>query len=155
MKKIDLGQSISILANIGVIAGIVFLAVELQQNNELLSAQARSERVSLRQADTALLIQTPELVTAVLKHQRDEQLTDYEELIFSNYLNFIFTNFENVYMESQRGLIEEDSIPVDSWRSNFHGSGDFDMLEYWNAQKVGFQPRFVEWMEENIIYVTQ
>ena len=29
MKKIDLGQTIAILANIGVIAGIVFLAVEL------------------------------------------------------------------------------------------------------------------------------
>jgi hypothetical protein len=31
MKKIDLGQTIAIFANIGVIAGIVFLSVELQQ----------------------------------------------------------------------------------------------------------------------------
>ena len=30
LKKIDLGQTISILANVGVIAGIVFLAVELR-----------------------------------------------------------------------------------------------------------------------------
>ena len=32
-KKIDLGQIITICANIGVIAGIVFLGIELQQNN--------------------------------------------------------------------------------------------------------------------------
>jgi len=32
MKKIDLGQTITILANIGVIAGIVFLGYELRQN---------------------------------------------------------------------------------------------------------------------------
>jgi len=32
MKKIDLGQTIQTLANLGVIAGIVFLAMELQQN---------------------------------------------------------------------------------------------------------------------------
>ncbi len=38
MKKLDLGQSVGILANIGVIAGIVFLAVELRQNNELVVA---------------------------------------------------------------------------------------------------------------------
>jgi hypothetical protein len=28
MKKIDVGQTIGILANIGVVAGIVFLAIE-------------------------------------------------------------------------------------------------------------------------------
>jgi hypothetical protein len=33
MKKIDLGQAIQI-ANVGVIAGIVFLGVEIHQNNE-------------------------------------------------------------------------------------------------------------------------
>ena len=44
MKKIDLGQTINILANVGVIAGIVFLAFELQQNNELLGAQIQAYR---------------------------------------------------------------------------------------------------------------
>jgi hypothetical protein len=42
MKKIDLGQTIAILANVGVIAGIAFLAFELRQNTqavELASAQ--------------------------------------------------------------------------------------------------------------------
>ena len=32
MKKIDLGQTLNTLANVGVIAGIVFLGVELRQN---------------------------------------------------------------------------------------------------------------------------
>lgn len=40
MKKIDLGQAVGILANIGVIAGIIFLVFELQQNNKLLRAEA-------------------------------------------------------------------------------------------------------------------
>ena len=41
MKKLDLGQTITILANIGVIAGIVFLGLEIRQNNELMAAEAR------------------------------------------------------------------------------------------------------------------
>ena len=41
MKKIDLGQAIAILANLGVIAGIIFLALELHQNNEFLEQQQR------------------------------------------------------------------------------------------------------------------
>ncbi len=36
MKKLDLGQTIGILANLGVIAGIVFLGYKLRQNNLLL-----------------------------------------------------------------------------------------------------------------------
>ena len=33
MKKIDVVQSLSIIANIGVIVGIVFLAVEIRETN--------------------------------------------------------------------------------------------------------------------------
>jgi hypothetical protein len=41
MKKIDPGQTITIFANIGVIAGIGLLAIELNQNNALLRNEAR------------------------------------------------------------------------------------------------------------------
>jgi hypothetical protein len=57
MKRIDLGQAISVPANLGVIAGIVFLALELQQNNELLGAEARATRVGSRQADNSLVLE--------------------------------------------------------------------------------------------------
>jgi hypothetical protein len=56
MKKIDLGQMIGILANLGVTAGIVFLAFEIQQSNELLEAQARSDQLVARSASTVLLL---------------------------------------------------------------------------------------------------
>jgi len=44
MKKIDLGQMITILANIGVIAGIVFLGVELRQTQSSMQSQAYQAR---------------------------------------------------------------------------------------------------------------
>jgi len=44
MKKIDLGQTITILANVGVIAGIVFLGVELRQTQRSMQAQAYQAR---------------------------------------------------------------------------------------------------------------
>ena len=47
MKKIDVSQTLGILANIGVIAGIIFLAVELQQNNELLEAEVSYSKYSV------------------------------------------------------------------------------------------------------------
>ena len=32
MKKIDLGQTVNTLANVGVIGGLIFLGFEMQQN---------------------------------------------------------------------------------------------------------------------------
>ena len=35
MKKLDLGQSLSILANAGVVAGLIFVGVQLQQDRQI------------------------------------------------------------------------------------------------------------------------
>jgi hypothetical protein len=43
MKKIDTGQAIAIVANLGVVAGLVFLAVELQQANRIAIASTEIE----------------------------------------------------------------------------------------------------------------
>ena len=40
MKKIDLGQTITIFANLGVIGGLIFLAVEIRQNSDIARASA-------------------------------------------------------------------------------------------------------------------
>lgn len=68
MKKIDVGQTVSILANFGVIAGIVFLAVELRQNNEFLAAEAGADRRDIRrQAAIIRELTCPELRHAIIK----------------------------------------------------------------------------------------
>ena len=41
MKKIDLIQTTQVLANLGVIAGIVFLGIEIGQNSDVMEAQTR------------------------------------------------------------------------------------------------------------------
>ena len=43
MKKFDLGQTFTILANVGVIAGIIFLALEIQQANRIALVTAEYE----------------------------------------------------------------------------------------------------------------
>jgi len=40
MKNINYGQTISVLANLGVIAGILFLAIEIRQNTRTAQASA-------------------------------------------------------------------------------------------------------------------
>jgi hypothetical protein len=159
VKKLDLGQTISILANIGVIAGIVFLAIELRQNNELLAAQARSDRVGLRQGDNALLLENPDFASAVMKSVNGEPLTDQENMLVHRYSDYVLINFQNVYAEMERGLIDETSIPIEAWRRNFRNeqwnktNGRPNLLEHWQAHQFAYDPDFIEWMEENVVNV--
>ena len=80
MKKIDLGQAVTLLANVGVIAGIVFLAVELQQNNELMGAAARAAQNERIQDFVEQRYTVPGLAEILIKARDGEPLTEVEEL---------------------------------------------------------------------------
>ena len=86
MKKIDLGQMITILANVGVIAGIAFLAIELQQNNQLLSAQARTERAAVRISYVDNLTNNQALLSAMVKDRNQDPLSALEKVMLSRWV---------------------------------------------------------------------
>lgn len=47
MKKISPARLVTLIANLGVIAGILLLAFELRQNNDLMEADARQARTAM------------------------------------------------------------------------------------------------------------
>ena len=156
MKKLGLGQSFGILANAGVIAGIVFLAVELRQNNELLEAEIRTIRHEFRSADYLLPLQHQDFANALIKRRRGEDLTEYETLLLSRSMAATLFNYQYVFTEFNLGRL--DRLPAEVWRSDFDGeigsdSAYFpDLREYWEATKNDdYEPAFVEWVDENII----
>ncbi len=61
MKKIEVGQILTVLTNIVVIAGIVFLGYELYQNNQQWEIQSRIQADERRSGITDLVIANPDL----------------------------------------------------------------------------------------------
>lgn len=64
MKKIDVGQTISILANVGVVFGLILLAIEIEQSNDQAAAsayQARIDQIDLAQQQFALSSDLPQI----------------------------------------------------------------------------------------------
>ena len=43
MKKLDFGQTLQLLGNLGIIVGILLLVYELNQNRHMMMAQTRNE----------------------------------------------------------------------------------------------------------------
>jgi len=141
MKKLDLGQALGILANLGVITGIVFLGIELRQNNELQQAQARVARTDSRQSAFRLLIENPDL-RAALEGEEDNQL------IRSCY-HFVFTGWQYSFGEYEAGMIDEEDLDPSGMGQWLHGLPG--MLSFWERIKGTYRQSFVHWMDENVV----
>ena len=85
MKKIDLGQTINSLANIGVIAGIIFLGLELNQNNDILEAQRLAALSELNGTGWKSLVDHPDLIPLLLKDREGSDLSADEEFLMNSY----------------------------------------------------------------------
>ena len=152
MKKIDLGQTITILANIGVIAGIAFLALEIQQNNQLLQIEVEMSRNEHTAELFGRIAESPELSAVLAKYQRGEELAPGEQLQLQSLAHSILGRLSWVYSQTEAGRIEETSL--DNWGLIFNSFpvGNVPLLaDYWDAAKDYFEPGFVRYVEETIV----
>ena len=151
MKKIDLGHTISILANVGVIAGIVFLAVELRQNNELMAADSRAALSDRLRHVAEVVFTDAGLADILVKARNGDTLSESEETRVLSFNVWRLRGLEANFREFQAGAIE--SNPVDAWRQNFHADR-WDappMSESWSRAKYYLGEEFVQFMEENVV----
>jgi len=153
LKKIGLGQAIAILANLGVIAGIVFLAVELQQNNQLLAAQARSDLAARRSSFVEMIASSPDLAEIIVRASSGESLTPAEELRFQHLGQRLFDSFQTQFLEVQTGVVSEDSLPIRQWRRLYHAplGPDYLLPEHWERYRTDAEPDFARFIEETVI----
>ena len=147
MKQIDIAQLVAILANIGVIAGIVFLGIELRQNNDLMRAEARATRVSLSQAAFLPLMQSSHLAEAVQPSLGNDG--DIEALLSTFYYQYILVGWEYSYFEVQLGALDESAISVNGWR------GLFDLMPglraHYEFARDTFRPQFAEFIDSEVL----
>ena len=158
MDKDDLNRWLTLTANLAVVAGIIFLAFELRQNNELLEAEIRTIRHDVRATDFLLPLEHPQFGDALIKNHNGETLSEYESLILNRAIATTLYNYQYVFTEFSLGRIAENSLPINQWRTDFDGDASSslaywpDLREYWEARKhLDFDPEFVEWMDENIV----
>jgi len=151
LKKLDFGQTVGLLANLGVIAGIIFLGVELHQNNELMEAEARAARADRLRATPENVFSDQALADLLVKAGNQEALTESEELRVRSFNLWRLRGREAYFVEYQAGLHPEP--PVDGWNLAFHAkpwSGP-SLAESWDDVKPQFGDDFVAWMEDNVV----
>ena len=128
------------------IAGIVFLAFEIDQNNDLLASQSRANLFEMRAAmQRDFFLNSGGIADLIYKEQEGEESTGAELRRLVAWRAFVLLNFEMMYEEEP--LIEPSLM--------YHWTGYFDtdpgLLDMWHDMKEFQNPAFVEWMEQNVI----
>jgi len=149
MNSESLSRWLAIGANLGVIAGIAFLALEIQQNNEMLEAQVRSERTTNRLAPSELLLNNPHLAQAMVDARAGENLTGEQTYILNVFYNYTLTSWEYLWKEYVAGQLTVDDLGIDGKQRLFRTFPGLSAR--WAIIGDLYHPDFVVWMDENIV----
>jgi hypothetical protein len=99
MQKIDLGRTIQTLANIGVLAGILLLVYELNQERDLTRAQTRSDTADAAAEFMINVGSDPQLSSIWSRGSAGEDLEPLEEVQFFYLLTGFLRNLENLHFQ--------------------------------------------------------
>jgi hypothetical protein len=108
MKKVDLGQVITIFANIGVIAGIVFLGFEIRQSTAVAQASSYQQSTEKMADVRATIASDPELVrlwTLYVDQELPDDLDRESVLRLGLMVGNMFGAIEDAYFARQYGIL--------------------------------------------------
>jgi len=149
MKKIDLGQTISILANLGVIAGIVFLAVELQQNTQAVRSEAGQGLQDQIQAVYAYM--DNEIWGLLLKGRNDPaSLSQIEIARINSFYIVAYMAHQNIYFQVRNGTVPANRI--EGWWQNLRNLVETPLGKAgWEQQNYLLSEEFRNFVAEEVM----
>jgi len=150
MKKIDFGQTIQILANVGVIAGLIFLAIEIAQNNELLQAEARRSQLDAWVNDYSGIVDNADVsrIVFAMNLNNGEGLSDEDKWRYSWWVRRMLNRWEWEYSEVTRGYLDMGDLNVVGWSARLANPA---FRAVWDEYRDARDPEFVQFVEANLL----
>jgi len=148
MKRIEPGQVITFITNVGVLGGLLLLAFELRQNNELMEAEARMHRTSMSVDAWRFFAENGDLIELREREKSGEELSSAETRRIDGSVMSVFVIVAWTFSELSEGSSDLRQVR-EVQRYNFANSPEYRRV--WEARKTTFDPAFVQWMEDNVV----
>lgn len=116
MKFEELNQWLSLVANLGVLVGIIFLAVELNQNTSMMRAQTRDSVTEKQMNFYQMLVTDSELTRKYVDN--GGYLVDPDLFAAGTVFRAQLRMWENEWYQYQQGLFEDEEFAprVETWK---------------------------------------
>lgn len=151
MREVDINETIQTVANVGVVAGIFFLALEIQQNTDAVRSsvvQALSEQAY---ESVRIAIENPEVREAYIA-AADGTLTDEQRQL----MNLLYTASlrirQNRYLQAELGILDVDTSS-ELGNGGIYRSADF--RRYWREESGTYSPGFQQYVEQVLLPLSE
>ena len=140
-----LNERLTLIANISVVLGIIFLAVELRQNTQAIQAQTRDSLTEKQMQYMLSIAANPELAEVWIQGTVEGESVWADSLgaagMYDTLMQAIFREWENSHYQYERGLFTEDEFQgrLTTWRFSMAGPGYRDV---WMRTRERFAPSF-------------
>lgn len=148
MDKVN--KWLMLVANLGVIAGIIFLAIEIQQNNSLLEAQTSYNYFKARDDKLMLQASDPILGSIASKARLGEDLTTEELTRFNIFISSVIYTWEYEWKEYEAGRYTFEQLNLQNKALDFNNPA-FKTHNLWLEMKPRLSPSFNEFVEDYLI----
>lgn len=138
---------LTLCANIGVLIGIIFLAIEIQQNTKVNRGIAIDAIQTGVREQLMAAVENPELISLIIRARRNDELTLEERGILSFYFGATLLQVENAYYQKEAGLITEDFF--NSLNRNIEATTRENDIarRYWENNKSNYTREFQEYVD--------
>jgi hypothetical protein len=107
MKKIEVGQILSILANVGVLAGLILVAIQINQGSRVAKAQLENDYfLADMQLELAMMGDAP-IASWIKAVYAPDEITQHDVAVLDRYFNFGVVQIRRMRQMQQLGLADE------------------------------------------------
>ena len=154
MSLDNLNKWLTLLANVGVFAGIIFLAIELQQNTNMMRAQTRgsiTENTNSALITIAGDIEAAGLIARAFTGEL-EPGPNPEWMQFSALAQILFRNAENEYYQFEQGLFEDSEYDtrLETLRFNLRSPG---FRQVWAVFREQYSESFRRMIDQMVLEI--
>ena len=147
MKDDKLNRLLTLGANFGVIAGIIFLGFELKQNNQLLVEEARYSMLE-NQKEWAYFISAADNVSdSVMSPDSNSELSETDKIRRGELFGTLLFMWQWEFEQSRSKLFGGSEVSIEAYR---HGWRNYKIAEIWPEIRDWYSDDFIRFMEEEV-----
>ena len=148
MNADQINKWMTLVANIGVIFGLILVAYEVQQNSELMRIQINQARADSAMVSNEHSFNSDFIPPILAKVQRDDDLTIEESIRFTDYFRSMNRNQDNVLSQYDAGMLGENTPrSIITYVCQFIGKSEASH-KAWEYTSGGYSDRYIAFVEE-------
>lgn len=148
MDSDRLNRWLTLGANLAVLVGLVFLVIEINQNNDMMRAQTRSG-ITDAIIDNIKIGMDPRVIVAHQKQRNGQPLSDEESILLNQFASATLRLWENTHYQYRNGLFDDAEFDADLavWREEMQ-KPEFKL--HWSSHRHTYSEAFRTQIDEII-----